>query len=104
MAQRWANEHLGDTYRVNEIPWEDNMMRLKRKEWPQPTMDEPSLEKLTEWWESGFCLATDGCELRGSREDMEGKCVHEHRSWLKFLDMCDSSRAKRVKEKSCQND
>jgi hypothetical protein len=47
---------------------------------PKPTTKEPSVELLKEWEWHGGCEATDGCWV-----ERDGRCQHEHVSWLRYL-------------------
>jgi hypothetical protein len=51
-------------------------------EWPEPSIDEPSLETLMQWADDGGCQATDGCWL--GKDTLE--CEHGHPSWAVVLD------------------
>jgi hypothetical protein len=49
--------------------------------WPEPTVDEPTVETLMEWSDEERCQATDGCWLE---KDMR-LCEHGHPSWAVVL-------------------
>ena len=53
-----------------------------RKQWPEPTEEEPAHEQLRYWVFDGVCEATDGC-----RVEPDGECEHGHPSWLLYLDL-----------------
>lgn len=53
---------------------------------PEPTVDEPSIEQLTEWSiraflgsADSFCETTDGCVV-----EPDGWCEHGHVSWFVY--------------------
>ncbi len=45
--------------------------------WPNPTTKQPSLGKLMQMENDGYCEATDGCQV-----EPDGVCPHGHPSWL----------------------
>lgn len=45
--------------------------------YPEPTVEEPSLEELEEQCFDGIVEATDGCMV-----EPDGICPHGHPSWL----------------------
>jgi hypothetical protein len=49
--------------------------------WPEPTIDEPTVETMMEWADEDRCQATDGCWLEGDRVE----CEHGHPSWAVVL-------------------
>jgi len=49
----------------------------KKQKWPEPTVEEPSMEDLEEMIFDGDCWATDGCPI-----EPDGTCPHGHPSWL----------------------
>lgn len=54
-----------------------------KPEWPTPTTPVPDLETLEAWlWEDGGAEATDGCWV-----ECDGRCPHNHPSWLLRLGM-----------------
>ena len=50
------------------------------KEWPEPTTDHPSDERLEEMAMDSVAEATDGCET-----EPDGVCEHGYPSWLLWL-------------------
>jgi hypothetical protein len=50
-------------------------------QWPEPTMDEPSVETMMEWADAGGSQSTDGCWLA---QDVE-TCPHGYPSWAVVL-------------------
>jgi hypothetical protein len=48
--------------------------------WPEPTMEEPTIEELEEWMFDSLCEATDGCTV-----EHDGICCHGHPSWFLVL-------------------
>ncbi len=48
--------------------------------WPEPTMDEPDLETLEEWFMDSVCEATDSCIV-----EHDGCCPHGYPSWFLYL-------------------
>jgi len=52
----------------------------QRINWPEPTVEEPDIETLTEWMNEGVCEATDGCIV-----EPDGHCAHAHPSWLLYV-------------------
>jgi len=53
----------------------------EEKEYPAPTVPEPSLDQLMEMGAQGGCEATDGCWV-----EVDGICPHGHPSWLLYLE------------------
>ena len=49
----------------------------EKKQWPEPTDEEPSMEQLQQWMFDGVCEATDGCPI-----EPDGTCEHGHPSWM----------------------
>lgn len=50
---------------------------LNNSPWPEPTVDEPDVEMLEEWFLDTLCEATDGCIV-----EHDGRCPHGHPSWF----------------------
>ena len=50
--------------------------------YPEPTVDEPSIEELEDFVFDSICETTDGCEA-----EPDGHCEHGHPSWLLYLGM-----------------
>lgn len=50
--------------------------------WPEPTVEEPDLETLEEWFMDTVCEATDGCIV-----EHDGRCPHGYPSWFLQLGM-----------------
>jgi hypothetical protein len=50
---------------------------LNNNRWPEPTVEEPDLETLDEWFMDTVCEATDGCIV-----EHDGRCPHGHPSWF----------------------
>jgi len=48
--------------------------------YPEPTIEEPSIEELEEMVFDSICEATDGCTV-----EPDGTCPHGHPSWLLYL-------------------
>lgn len=50
--------------------------------WPEPTVEPPSMEELSEIVVDVVCPATDGCTV-----EPDGMCEHGHPSWLLRLEL-----------------
>lgn len=51
-------------------------------DWPEPTMEEPSLDDLYAAIFDSVVDATDGC-----RVEPDGMCEHGHPSWFIYLEV-----------------
>lgn len=49
------------------------------KAWPEPTVEEPSMEEAQDWMDDGGCEATDGCWI-----EPDGICEHGYPSWFVY--------------------
>jgi len=50
--------------------------------YPEPTVDEPTIEELSYFVFDSVCEATDGCEV-----EPDAMCEHGYPSWLLHLGM-----------------
>jgi len=53
------------------------MHKCAKKNYPEPTVDEPSIEDLEYMVFDGVAKSTDGCSV-----EPDGVCPHGHPSWL----------------------
>lgn len=53
------------------------MDRKSKKEWPEPTVEDPTFEQIELWTFDSVCEASDGCTV-----EPDGFCPHGHPSWL----------------------
>lgn len=53
------------------------MKKNRQPKWPEPTVEEPSIDTMTYWVYDGVAEATDGCPI-----EPDGVCEHGHPSWL----------------------
>ena len=52
----------------------------KIKKYPEPTVDEPSIEELNDMAWDGVVEATDGCMV-----EPDGVCEHGYPSWFLYI-------------------
>jgi hypothetical protein len=56
----------------------DNDKVVEKKQWPEPTDPEPTLDQMGKWCMMDSVIdATDGCQV-----EPDGTCEHGHPSWL----------------------
>ena len=60
----------------------DGLSDFPDMKYPEPTVDEPTIEELSYFVFDSVCEATDGCEV-----EPDAMCEHGYPSWLLHLGM-----------------